>query len=145
MLTDTFGPHSQTLYSLLARCRELGGFEGDEAHGIRGVFHRPLLELARELGFEGTVEGRLSIDVLRRAVESGKLALLSIDLARVRGGLSGGHLLLVHAYDGESKEFLLHDCSEVLANPGENARVPEAVLEGISNRKGLIVWLAAAR
>jgi hypothetical protein len=105
-----------------------------------GVFHRPLLQLANELGFDGVVAGNLTSEILRSALEEGRLVVLSIDLARVRGELSGGHLLLVHSYDAESNEFILHDCSEVLAIPGANVRVGEEALARISNWKGVVLW-----
>jgi hypothetical protein len=143
MLADTFRSDSPTIYTLTSRCRELGGFREDERQQIRGVFHHPLLNLAREIGFDGVVKGQLSAGALRRAVEDGRFALLSIDLARVRPDLSGGHLLLVHSYDEDSNEFILHDCSEILARPGSNIRLKDTYLERISNHKGLIVWPSA--
>jgi hypothetical protein len=117
----------------------LDGFREDERQQIRGVFHHPLLNLAREIGFDGVVESQLSASALRRAIEEGWFALLSIDLSRVGSALSGGHLVLVHSYDNGSNEFILHDCSEVLAYPGANVRLNNASLEDISNHKGLII------
>ena len=143
MLSDTFRSESPTTYTLLSRCRELGGFREDEAQHIRGVFHHPLLNLAREIGFDGVVEGQLSASSVRTAIEEGKFAVLSIDLARVRPDLSGGHLLLVHSYERDSNEFIFHDCSEVLACPGANLRMNDLSLEQISNRKGIIIWPTA--
>jgi hypothetical protein len=60
MLADTFRSDSLSIYSLTSRCCQLGGFRIDEQQHIRGVFHRPLLKLALEIGFDGVVEGQLS-------------------------------------------------------------------------------------
>jgi hypothetical protein len=143
MLADTFRSDSLSIYALTSRCCQLGGFRMGEQQHIRGVFHNPLLKLALEIGFEGIVEGQLSAAALRRAIEQGRFALLSIDLARVRPDLSGGHLVLIHSYDGDSNEFILHDCSEVLARPGANIRLKAASIELISNHKGLVIWPGA--
>jgi len=140
MLADTFTSTRTSLAGLTGRCIELGGFRHEGNGSIKGVFHRPLLQLAMELGFDGVVEGHLTSEVLKHALDAGKLAVLSIDLARVRPELSGGHLLLVHSYDAASKEFSMHDCSEVLSIPGASVRLGEATLARISNRKGLVLW-----
>jgi hypothetical protein len=102
MLADTFLPGHLTTYALTFRCRQLGGFREDERQQIRGVFHHPLLNLAREIGFDGVVEGQLSASALTTAIQEGRFAVLSINLARVGSTLSGGHLVLVHSYDSNS-------------------------------------------
>jgi len=139
MLIDGVTASTNTLASLTVRCCELGGFRNENGR-IQGVFHKPLLQLAKELGFEGNIEGHLSTDLIIQSIKQHRFVLLSIKLDRVTATLSGSHLILIHSYRKTASKFTFHDCSEVLGVPGANLTIDNISLNSISNKKGLILW-----
>jgi hypothetical protein len=141
MIADTYGlaPHL-TPFALTKRCVDLGGFIEMPDGSIKGVFHRPLLTLAQELGLHGEVSRSLTAKEVAGALWRSHFVLLSIDLAKVRSDLAGSHIILVHGVDENRSFFLVHDSAEVLGVPGSNIVLPLLRLQNISNRRGIILW-----
>jgi hypothetical protein len=143
MIGDTAGiTRGFSLYQLTMMCVARGGFVLHDDGRIEGVFHYPLAELSNELGIHCYVERSLTVEKLINAVAHRCLAILSIDLAKVSSSLSGGHLILVHDYRPETKTFIVHDCSSVLAHDGCGVPIQQKELARISNDKGLIASVA---
>ncbi len=141
MIGDTLQlTKNKSLYSLTMRCLELGGFKVGSDGSIQGVFHGPLLELAREYGLDGQIATNLTLGEMKNILSQHEYIILSIDKSKVDPTLSGGHLVLIHGYKLNSDTFLLHDPEPILATNGENILVKPAYLESISNRKGLIIY-----
>ena len=141
MISDTYGSTTNTsLYRLTMECKQKGGFKELPTGEIQGVFHQPLLELAKDYGLDGTVEGNLDIEKVITSLQNGRFVILSIDKTKVNPKLKGGHLVLVHAYDPESETFLINDPEPILAEDGQNVEVGSDRLKEISNQRGLIIW-----
>jgi len=142
MAGDTCGKTKDaSLYELTMRCFQKGGFRIASDNSVQGVFHHPLLELAREIGIEGEVVRSLDEEAILKALSQGRVAILSVDLHKAAEHLHGAHLILVHSYDPDDDAFVLHDCSSVLAPEGRNVKLPRQILIRISNRKGLVFSL----
>lgn len=138
MIGDTLGlTHDQTIYSLTQSCQKLGGYILENDKHIRGVFHVPLLQLARNLGMEGEVLGNLDIEVLQESLRTGYYVILSIDLTKISSEYTGSHLVLVHSMNMEQGKCTLHDPSCVIRQNGENIIIDFEELKKISNRRGL--------
>jgi hypothetical protein len=147
MAGDTFGLTTHlTLYQLTLHCLELGGFRIRKDGSIEGVFHRPLVRLARELGLRSIVERKLGTPDIIRYLAMNRMVVLSIDLGKVPGQnkdarLTGGHLILVHRFLPNQGTFLIHDCSRLLGKTGRDISLTPEALERISNQRGLVLWL----
>lgn len=141
MVGDTLGlSKSFTLLELTRMCTEAGGFVEEPDGSIKGVFHFPLLAVARKLGMSGVIVANLDTDSIADAVGGGHYVILSINLARVDPTLQGSHLVLIHGYDSTSGTFTLHDCAATFGGCGENVGLDRAVLSNLSNNRGLILW-----
>ena len=141
MIGDTFGSTSNaSLYQLTMECKQKGGFKELPTGEIQGVFHRPLLDLAKSHGLDGNIEGHLNLEKIIAAIQDGRLVILSLNKSKVNPKLKGGHLVLIHAYDAESATFLINDPEPILAENGQSVEVNSDKLEEISNKKGLIIW-----
>jgi len=140
MAGDTWGlTEHLSLLELSLLCLARGGFKEEPDGTIRGVFHHPLLDLARDLGMSGLVAGRLTPGDVAAATAAGSYVMLSVDLARLGTGLRGGHLILVHGHDAASKKFTLHDCAAAFHGRGKGVILDQEDLERLSNGKGLIL------
>lgn len=140
MIGDTLRLTKQdSLYSLTMECLSLGGYRIGSDGLIQGVFHKPLLELARAHGLDGVVEQHLSIQKVIDALSKQKFVILSIDKAKVNPSLLGGHLILVHTYKPQSDIFYLNDPEPILAENGADIKMQSADLQIISNNRGLII------
>jgi hypothetical protein len=141
MVGDTYGSTSNiSLYQLAMECKQKGGFEELSTGEIQGVFHQPLLELAKDYGLDGTVEGNLDIEKVIDSLQNDRFVILSLNKSKVNPKLKGGHLVLVHAYDPETKTFLINDPEPILAKDGQNIKINSSRLSKLSNKKGLIIW-----
>jgi hypothetical protein len=140
MIGDTEGNTGQlSLYQMTMMAVANGTFIADQAEGIKGAYHRPLAELARQLGIACDAARDVNTLRIRRELGSGRYVILSVDLAKVGRGLRGGHLVLIYDHDDAADEVLLHDCSSVLREDGRAVSMTWSELESISNRKGLVV------
>lgn len=73
MIGDAHGTTSDTsLYQLTMECKQKGGFKELPNGEIQGVFHKPLLDLAKDYGLEGTVEGNLDTEKVIFSLQNGK-------------------------------------------------------------------------
>jgi len=141
MVLDSICPeNSMSLYSLTIYCYNLSGFRIMEDGSISGVFHHPLLELARSRGLDGKVFRDVEISSIITEVQEGNYVILSINLELATKLMSGSHLILIHAYDDRKEEFIFHDCSQVLDSIGSNLRINHSQLTRISNKKGIVLW-----
>ena len=141
MVGDTYGLTNQySLYDLTMQCKSLGGFKESKDGKMRGVFHHPLVELAKEVGLAGRVERRLENDRIKAGIKKNHFAVLSIDLHRLTGFMNGDHLILIHQYDSEKDSFILHDCAALVGCKGKNTKISPARLDAISNYKGIVLW-----
>lgn len=141
MIGDTYGSTSSTsLYQLAMECKQKGGFKELSTGEIQGVFHQPLLDLAKDYGLDGGVEGNLDLGKIITSLQNGRFVILSLNKSKVNPKLKGGHLVLVHAHDPESETFLINDPEPILAENGQNVEVDSNRLEEISNKRGLIIW-----
>lgn len=141
MVGDTFHKtNHMSLYKLTMLCLQKGGFTITAGGCIGGVFHRPLLELAKEFGVDGWV-GKLDQKTIIDSLHQHKLIILSINLNIVSSHLHGGHLILVHIYDLTTNFFVVHDPSYLLNKKGKNIRIHADYLASISNKKGIVLWL----
>ena len=141
MVGDTLQlTNKASLYSLAMECLSLGGYKIAADGSIQGVFHKPLLELARNHDLDGAVEGHLSIQKMIDVLSEEKYAILSIDKAKVNPSLSGGHLVLVHTYEPNLDTFYLNDPEPMLAENGVNIAMRSADLQKVSNNRGLIIY-----
>jgi len=129
-----------SLYQLTMECKQKGGFKELPNDEIQGVFHQPLLSLARDYGLDGSVESNLDMRKIVNSLQNGRFVILSIDKTKVDPELKGGHLVLVHAYEPDTETFLINDPEPILAENGRNVKVESDRLEEISNKKGLIIW-----
>lgn len=138
MVGDTLGiTKSLNLYELTMQCLARGAFIQD-GQTIKGVFHYPLVGVARDLGLKGDVL-RLNIKTIKERVALGQFVILSIDLAKV-SPMIGSHLILIHNVDQRGKQFLVHDCSNIIASSGANILITEGELEAISNSRGIALY-----
>ncbi|MEW8285198.1 MAG: C39 family peptidase [Candidatus Thiodiazotropha endolucinida] len=141
MIGDTYGVSNElSVLELTQRCTVLGGFTECSDGLIKGVYHKPLLTLARQLSLQGVVEGRLTVAKIIEHVKRNHFVMLSINLQKINAELSGGHLILIHGVNVQGNLFHIHDTSEILAKPGRNVILDKEYLEVVSNKKGLIVW-----
>jgi len=141
MIGDAYGSTSSTpLYQLAMECKQRGGFKELPSGEIQGVFHKPLLDLARSYGLDGSIEGDLNHERITAALQNGRFIILSLDKSRVNPRLKGGHLVLVHAYEPESDTFLINDPEPILAEVGQDVGITAKRLEEISNKRVLIIW-----
>lgn len=141
MVGDTFGiTDNLSLYELTLKCLNKGGFKIKKDGSIEGIFHRPLVRLARELGLEGSVEKKLGVDRVIKHLENNRFAILSIDLRKATESFKGTHLILVHAYSREERRFIVHDCAYALGKEGCGILVSHDELAHISNERGMILW-----
>ncbi len=141
MIGDAYGTTSNvSLYQLTMECKQKGGFKELPNGEIQGIFHKPLLNLAKDYGLDGSIEGNLDIPKIVDSLHNNRFVILSLDKSKINPKLRGGHLVLVHSYDPETKTFLIHDPEPILAEDGQNVRVDSDRLGGISNKKGLIIW-----
>ncbi len=141
MAGDALGTTQQlSVYKLAMETLQKGGFKLNPDGSIEGVFHKPLLEVARSHGLDGTLERDFSLKKVSRILQKGGMAILSIDKAKVNPALKGGHLVLVWHRDEEKKTFLIHDSERLLSESGESISMPEADLMKISNNRGISVF-----
>jgi hypothetical protein len=141
MIGDSLGLTSSiSLYELTMRCKDEGGFRELADGEIQGVFHRPLLEVAKSYGLAGKVVGRLTINKIKDSLKKERFIILSINKSKISPQLKGGHLILVHSYDPKVETFVVHDSELLLSESGENIELSAVRLEEISNNKGLIIW-----
>ena len=141
MVGDAYGTTSDTsLYQLTMECKQIGGFKELLNGEIQGIFHKPLLNLAKDYGLDGNIEGNLDILKIIDSLHNNRFVILSLDKSKINPKLRGGHLVLIHSYDSETKTFLIHDPEPILAKDGQNIRVDSDKLSEISNKKGLIIW-----
>lgn len=146
MIGDAFDKTNRlSLYALTMRCLDRGGFKTMKSGEIQGVFHKPLLQIAREVGLEGEVKRSLIHQDMVESLQKSRFILLSIDLEKAKDGLSGSHLILIHGYDRTAGEFIIHDPSGVLNKNGCNFRISRLWLDAISNHRGLIIWNRAEK
>ncbi|MDQ3099645.1 MAG: C39 family peptidase [bacterium] len=138
---DTLGKTRHlSLYDLTMLSLEYGAFKISGDDTIEGIFHKPLLRLANSLGIGGEVRRSITEQNLMQAVASGNFVILSIELRKLKPDLSGSHLLLVYDFDATTSEFIVHDSAALLSETGESAHVPVALLNHLSNNKGLFLW-----
>lgn len=141
MIGDVYGSTSNaSLYQLATACAKKGGFIELPSGEIKGVFHGPLLDLAKDYGLDGSVEGNLCLEKISTALQDGRFVILSVDKSKINSKTKGGHMILVHTYDSKSGAFLVNDPEPFLAKIGRDIKVDADKLEEISNRKGLIIW-----
>ena len=141
MVGDTYGLTNQySVYDLTMRCKSLGGFKEFKDGRIKGVFHHPLVELAKKVGIAGRVESHVNNNLIKDEIKKNHFAVLSIDLHRLTGFMNGGHLILIHQYDSVTDSFILHDCAALVGSNGKNIKISPAGLDAISNYKGIILW-----
>ncbi|PIV38332.1 hypothetical protein COS31_00015 [Candidatus Roizmanbacteria bacterium CG02_land_8_20_14_3_00_36_15] len=141
MIGDTYGSTTNTsLYQLTMGCKQRGGFRELPTGKIQGVFHQPLLELAKDYGLDGNIESDLDIKKVIASLQNGRFIILSLDKSKVNSKLKGGHLVLVYAYDPKSETFLINDPEPVLAKNGRDVKVRANRLGEISNKKGLVIY-----
>jgi len=141
MIGDFYGLTSESsLYQLTMACKQKGGFKESLTGGIQGVFHQPLLELAKDYGLDGSIEGNLDVQKIITSLQNDRFVILSIDKTKVKPELKGGHLVLVHSHNPETETFLINDPEPILAEDGRNIEVEPDRLAEISNKKGLIIW-----
>ncbi len=141
MIGDIFGETmGVSLYQLTMECLQKGGFKELPNGKIEGVFHKPLLELAKDYGLEGSIEKHLTPDRIISLIQDEKFIILSINKSRVDPESQGGHLILIYSYDPDSKMFILHDPEPILSENGASVEITRSRLEEISNKKGLIIY-----
>lgn len=140
MIGDTFGlTNHASLYSLALKCLAYDGYKITPSGEIKGVFHKPLLDLAKNLGLDGQVERKLPIKKIVKALIVHDFVILSINKSKVDASLSGGHLILVHEYNPIPNTFTVHDPEPILSDNGENIVISSSRLQEISNNKGLVI------
>lgn len=141
MVGDTLGAtHGVTLYDLTMQGVQKGVLVERDDGTIGGAYHHPLVDLAREYGIPGRVVRNLTADRIVEAIEQGKFAMVSVDLARVEGSsLSGGHLLLVYGFNPRDNIFGIHDCASLVRSDGEGMSIPRQELATMSNHKGVVL------
>jgi len=140
MLGDTFHrTNNLSLYALTMWCLGKGGFKILPDNRIEGVFHQPLLELAKELGLDGWF-GKLDQNSVIKVLGQQKFVILSIDLKKVNLNLAGSHLVLIHTYRLPHNIFIAHDPSFVLSKEGRNTKIEADYLDFLSNHKGIVLW-----
>lgn len=141
MIGDACGSTSNTsLYQLTMECKQKGGFRELPNGEIQGVFHKPLLDLAKSYGLDGSIESNLDLEKITASLQNGRFVILSLNKSKVNPRLKGGHLVLVHAYDPETETFLINDPEPILAEDGQDVKIDLHRLEEVSNKKGLIIW-----
>lgn len=141
MAGDALGTTQQlSVYALAMETLQKGGFKRKPDGSIEGVFHKPLLEVARTHGLDGSIERSFSLEKVNEILQKGGMAILSIDKAKVNPTLKGGHLVLVWSRDERKKTFLIHDSEQLLSESGEGIALPEADLMRISNNRGISVF-----
>ncbi len=141
MIGDAYGTTSNvSLYQLTMECKQRGGFKELPDGEIQGVFHQPLLDLAKDYGLDGSIEGNLDIPKIVNSLHNNRFVILSLDKSKINPKLRGGHLVLVHSYDPETETLLIHDPEPILAEDGQNIKLSLNRLNEISNRKGLLIW-----
>lgn len=128
-----------SLYELTTMCVDRGGFRVTADNKIEGVFHYPLAELGNDLGIPLRVAPGVDAAQAKNVVAESGFVIFSVDLARFDERLRGGHLLLLHDYLPATDEFVLHDSSSAVGQPGRYVRLTSATLATIGNNKGLIV------
>lgn len=140
MVGDTVGVTNKlSLYELTMMALANGTFMVDDTGRIRGVFHAPLARLAQDLGLPCQAVTGLDVVAVTQALAGGRYTIVSIDLAKVRPSMRGGHLILVYGYVEASSAFLVHDCASAIDADGRGVTVPLARLDAISNRRGLVI------
>lgn len=141
MVGDTFNKTNDlSLHQLTLLTLNNGGFKILKNGTIQGVFHYPLVKLAQKFGLGGLVLAHLNDTAIIENLKNNKLILLSVDLHKLDSSITGSHLVLVHGYNHEKDEFVLHDCASVLNENGENIVIPREQLNKISNQKGITMW-----
>ena len=110
--------------------------DGDE---VGGLYYRPFAEWVRDdFGIEAVVHPRIDVPELLAEVGDGRVVLASVsaeihypERPPVR---RGGHLVLVHAFDGETATF--HNPSGI-GSTGADARLGLAELARFSAERGV--------
>lgn len=142
MIGDAVGATKDlSLYTLTERCVSKGVLKVDKHNEVFGAYHYPMATMLHEMGVPAQVEGQLTGDVIEKSLSSGKLVMLSVDLAKVEHCPSDeSHLVLVYeSLGGALNSFRLHDCASALGPDGNGMTMESAELMRISNEKGLIV------
>lgn len=141
MIGDTYGYTNKiSVYQLTMECKRKGGFNELPNGEIQGVYHEPLLELSKNYGLTGNVERNLNIEKILFSLAKNRFIILSIDKSKINPSLKGGHLILLHAYNRETKVFAVNDPDPILSKKGKNIKIGIDKLQRISNKRGLILW-----
>lgn len=119
MIGDAYGSTVKvTLYQLAMERKQKDGSRELPNSEIQGVFHKPLLDLAKDYGLDGRVENNLKLEKVISSLQNGRFVILSIDKSKVNPKLRGGHLVLVHSLNLTSDTFLINDPEPILAKNG---------------------------
>lgn len=126
------------MFELVRRARRHGALTRD-GDAVGGLFYRPFVEwIGEDFGIEGTVHPLVEVEGLLAHVQAGGVAVASVS-PEIRypdrpNARRGGHLVLVHRFDGD--RITLHNPSGV---PGtaENAELDLPTFERFFAHRGV--------
>lgn len=107
-----------TMFELIGRAQRWGALVRED-DTVGGLYYRPFVEWIREdFGIHGTVHAEIEAKPLLENVRTGHVALASVS-SEIRypdrpNTRRGGHLVLVHRFDGD--RIVLHNPSGVAQN-----------------------------
>lgn len=130
---------SISLFELVERSIEKGIFEveGDE---IKGAFHYPMRDLLHTMNIPAQVYALIEEATIVKALESGKVVILSVDLLKSRHiSHIESHLITIYGQNTQEDTFTIHDSASVIVSDGNAAAISREYLEELSNHKGLVV------
>jgi hypothetical protein len=126
-------------WQLTQACLEQGAFKAKSGK-IQGIYHRPMVEVARAFGLHGFTLPRVSLLLARFLLMLRITPIMSIDLHKFNPKYEVGHLIVIVGYDSKGKAYIIHDPSSVLATPGKFARLSSRTLRSISNNRGVVLF-----
>jgi hypothetical protein len=129
-----------SLWQLTMDCLRQGAFIKNNTGQIDGIFHRPMVKVARGLGLHACVLPKLPLSFLKFLLAVRFTPILSIDLHKLNPKYEAGHLVVVVGYDRKNRTYIVHDPSSVLAIPGKSARVSFEMLKQVSNNRGVVLF-----
>ncbi|WP_010626888.1 C39 family peptidase [Halomonas sp. KM-1] len=142
MLLEELCGERATLFELLERCREVGGYVVSEA-GIKGLYYRPLVQLLRERhALQAEVVEHVEAERLAGWLDEGHRVIASVHPSirtpEQDPPQRGGHLVYLFGRD-ESGRLRFHNPSGLPGANQADARLAPAVFERFFAGRGILI------
>lgn len=142
MLLEELRGERATLFELLERCREVGGYVVSEA-GFKGLYYRPLVQLLRERNaLEAEVVEHVEAERIAEWLDEGHRVIASVHPSirtpEQDPPQRGGHLVYLFGRD-ESGRLRFHNPSGLPGVNQADARLAPAVFERFFAGRGILI------